>query len=289
MDVRWEDLQTILALVRHGSLQSAAAVLGINYTTVARRVTRAEDDFGQPLFERLASGYEANDEARLMAQYAERMEEESNALQRELAGQDNRMTGLLTITAPPLLVPTHLAPVMRSFTKRYPLVELFIRGSNQVLNLNRKEADLAIRISNSPDDNLVGRKLAKQEAGFFATPALDKKSSDTSATLPWLMHQSWGELPKECQRFRPHHRIAARFDDMVALIGAARAGLGVAKLPIFLGNSTPGLRRLTNSPALAYPDIWVVSHRDMKDAAKVRAFKDELFEFYAGRQHEFLT
>lgn len=289
MNVRWEDLQTILALVRHGSLQGAADSLAVNYTTVARRVTRAEEDFGETLFERLATGYQANEQARLMAQFAERMEEESIALGRELAGQDATLRGPLTITAPQLLVATHLARVVRDFCEEYPEVELLVRGSNALLDLNRKEADLAIRVTNTPDESLVGKRLTKQHAAAFATAALGRKITKKTAAVPWLAHESAPAVPKESLVLYPGGYVRARFDETSAMIGAARIGLGVVKLPLFLGRSTTGLVQVPVLPPQPYPDIWMVSHRDMRNAAKVRAFKEILIQYFVQHRDQFVA
>ena len=147
MKLDWDDLHTVLKLVRHKTLAGAADALGVNYTTVARRIRRAETALEQPLFERLADGYRPTHAARVVADHAAKMEGNEHALRRALQGLDSGLSGRLTITAPQLLIANFLAPVFDIFNRAHPDIELRILASNELLDLTRLEADLAIRIS----------------------------------------------------------------------------------------------------------------------------------------------
>jgi len=139
-------------LVRHQTLAGAAAALDVNYTTVARRIHRAEEALGQLLFERLADGYRPTEAAKVVASHAEKMETAEFDLRRYLQVADTALTGSLTITAPQLLISYFLAPVLEEFDQKYPQIELRILATNDILDLTRLEADLAIlRTRNWPD------------------------------------------------------------------------------------------------------------------------------------------
>ncbi|WP_158965233.1 LysR family transcriptional regulator [Chachezhania sediminis] len=290
MDADWDDLKTVLALVRHGTLAAAGADLGVSYTTVARRVQRAEQALGEKLFERLADGYRPTDTARLVADYAHRMESEQTTLLRKIQGRDRRLSGKLVITAPQLLIGPYLAPVLDQFTRIHPAVDLQIRATNDLLDLNRREADLAIRIHDSPGDALIGVRLcAQQRASFASTEAAKRIERDPAAPIPWLVFADRPEIPKAAQDRCPNGRVRMVFDDMAALLGAAQAGLGVVRIPFFLGRSTPWLVQVPFLPPEPYPDVWAVAYDDIWRSAKVAAFRTLLVPHFRARRQDFVA
>lgn len=286
-DPDWGDLKTVLALVRHGSLAAAGQALGVNYTTVARRIARVEQALDQTLFERLADGYHPTEEAQLIGEHAARMEADADAMLRQLSGQDSRLRGPLVITAPQLLIAHVLAPVLQDFAKAYPDIDLHLRASNDLLDLNRREADLAIRISRAPGDSLMGRRLtAQKSAAFAAASYVEAMAKAPEAPIDWLVYEAMAELPAAVRAQSPQSRIAMVFDDMVAMAGAAQAGLGVVRMPLFLGRAL-GLQPLDLMPAQPYADIWVVAHADLWPSAKVTAFRQMLVPFFKAQGARF--
>ncbi|NNK66520.1 MAG: LysR family transcriptional regulator [Rhodobacteraceae bacterium] len=289
MKLGWDDIKTVHALVRGGSLAAAATELGVNYTTVARRIQRAEDTLGLKLFERLADGYAPTDTARLVAEHAAKMEAEEHSLMRQLAGRDGRLSGKLTVTAPQLLIAHLLAPMLETFVKQHPEVDLRVPATNDILDLSRREADLAVRISREPGDTLKGLRLARQHTASFATQGwADRIAADPSAPIDWILYDAYPRLPDIVTARYPSSRVRYRFDDMVAILGAAQSGLGLARLPMFLGRVTPGLVQVPVLPPQPYADIWVVGHADVWPSAKVRAFRDCLVPHLRARRDLFV-
>ena len=274
MDIAWDDLRTVLLLVRHKTLAGAAAELGVNYTTVARRIRRAEEALRVALFDRLADGYRPTDAALIVAQHAEDMETAEHDLRRRIQGTESEMTGVLTITAPQLLISSFLAPVLDAFDRAHPQIELRVLATNDILDLTRLEADLAIRISRSPGDSLKGLRLLQQESASFARPDIVQRiRSDPSAMIDWIVYDAYPDVPKLASTEFPNQRVRFRFDDMVAMIGAAQAGLGVIRMPMFLGRTTDGLELAPVLQPQPYPDIWVVGHPDVWPSRKLEAFR----------------
>lgn len=277
MDMAWDDLRTVLALVRHGSLAGAGGALGVNYTTVARRIRRAEDALGLPLFERLADGYTPTEMAHLIAEHAAQMEQAEHALMRRMKGAETQLSGPLVITASQLLIANFLTPVLDQFTATYPAVELRILATNDLLDLSRREADLAVRISRTPGDELTGLRLLSQDTASFASPDWAARiAQDPHAMIDWVVYDATPDVPKGISPDYPNTQVRFRFDDMVALIGAAQAGLGVLRMPMFLGRTISGLEQVPVLPPRSYPDIWVVGHPDVWPSAKARAFREVL-------------
>ena len=275
--INWDDMQTVLALVRRGTLAEAGAELGLTYTTVARRIRRAEEALGRPLFERRPEGYHATQDALEIADAAARMEIEEHAALRRLSGRAQDLSGPLSLTAPPLLIQTLLTPLLADFTARNPLVDLSVLASNGVLDLSRREADLALRISRDPQESLVGRKLVEQMSGFFAVPDVATAAVKTpQAPLDWVLFAGHAAPPIAARKAHPDIRVRARLDDMPSMIAAAQAGMGALRMPVFLARAYPGLVPLPHIPLQPYAPIWLLSHRDLQSSAKVTAMKNVL-------------
>ena len=290
MSAHWDDLKTVLHLVRGGSLSSAAAALDVSYTTVARRVKRAEDDLGVQLFDRLVDGYQATEAGEAVARKAAAMETEEMDLLRNLAGAEKVVSGPLTITAPQLLCSTHLIPVFQEFSERCPDVELHVRSDNTLLDLNRREADLAIRVSDAPGDSLTGRILTRQESLPFATKEwAEKLSDDPTHPVSWIVPE---RLPTSFKKFVPElptEGVVLRSDDMLTMIEAARAGMGVVVLPAFLGRHAPDLHELQICDPMPFPEIWAVAHRDVWRSARVTAFREVLLSHFKAHSQLFVA
>lgn len=287
-NLNWDDIRSILALVQSGSLSKAGTRLGLNYTTVARRIQRAEDSLGQPLFERHPEGYVPLPEAHEIARAAERMQQEEFSLMRRLAGKQPDLAGPLTFTAPQLLIQSHLAPVLAEFITLYPDIDLTVKASYDILDLSRREADLALRISHEPQSALVGRRLCDQRSAFFARPDIaEAATTRPEDPVPWLLFAHQPNVPEIAQAVHPNIKIQARFDDMSTLLAAARAGMGVLRMPLYLGSATQGVVRLPNLPATPYAPVWLLNHRDLQRNPKVVALKDLLVPWFRKHRHVF--
>lgn len=290
MNVQWDDLKTVMHLVRGGSLAAAALALDVNYTTVARRIARAESALNTALFERLADGYKPTEAGLAVARHASEMEVHEHGLIRDLAGRDERFSGQLVISAPQLLIGPHLSEVIEQYCATHPDVELSLRASNDLVDLSRREADLAIRISNSPGDSLKGVRLAKQHSASFASQKwADRILANRNTMVEWVTYDQLGDVPKFVSKNWPNHRTKLRCNDMVAMIGAAQAGVGVVRMPMFLGRSTPGLVQVPVLPPQPYPDIWVVAHPDVWPSARVAAFRERLVPYFCANRAQFVA
>ncbi|MFK7940504.1 MAG: LysR family transcriptional regulator [Roseovarius sp.] len=284
----WNDLKTLLYLAQAGSLAGAAQALNVNYTTVARRVTRLEAALGQKLFERLADGYRPTVAGETVAQYAAQMERQSFDLLRALGQQDQSLSGSLVVTAPELLCATFLPPLFDRFCTRHPEVQLEVRAAVDMLDLDRREADLAIRISDTPGDQLKGLRLTTQHTASFATQDWADRIADTpSGVIDWVVFSGLGQVPREAMRRAPGSRVKLMFDDMTAMIGAARAGLGVVRAPTFLGRHYKDLVQVPLLDPQPYADIWAVAHRDVWPTARVAAFRDCLLPYFKEHKASF--
>lgn len=273
MNLNWNDLRFVLETVRHGGLSGAARALKVNHATVSRRIAAAEAAVGARLFDRAKAGYRPTEAGVEAAAIAEQMEARSHELSRSLTARDQALGGSLTITAPQLLVERLLAPILHDFKQAYPAIDLSIVAANRALNLSAHEADVAFRISDSPGDTLVGRRVTEQKAAVFVSRALlEALGDDPARPLDWIRFAHWPGPPDVLKEAWPQRRVTLTVDDMYAALAGVRAGFGATRMPCFIGDSEPDLVRLPAVPLLAYRPLWVLTHADLRHTRKVTTF-----------------
>ncbi len=271
----WDDLKYALETVRHDGVSGAARSLGVNHATVSRRIAALEDRLGARLFDRLPAGYAPTEAGLVAAEAAERMEQAGADLQRAIGSMDQSLTGPLIVTAPQLLVERVLAPILSDFAATYPDIDLSLAATNDTLNLARREADVAIRIAADPEPSLIGLKVSDQRAAVYAhADLIADLNANPDQPLNWIRFSHWPVRPGDLMVNWPNRRVVLSVDDMIAAIGACRAGIGATRMACFLGDSDPQLRRLPGVEPFAYAPVWVLSHADLRKTPRVAAFRD---------------
>jgi DNA-binding transcriptional LysR family regulator len=165
--MNWDDLRIFLAVARSGSISSGAKQLGLQHSTVSRRIRKLAQELEVRLFDRVPSGYELTPAGEKLARAAERMELEVLAVDGTLAGTDLRPAGLLRVTAIDNMATTILMPMFAGFSREYPEVTLRLLIANSDISLARREADVAIRLTNTPPDTLVGKRVATVSSAVY--------------------------------------------------------------------------------------------------------------------------
>ena len=282
----WGDLRFVLETVRHGGLSGAARELGVNHATVARRIAAAEAALGAPLFDRRPTGYVPTQAGEDAARTAAAFEAEHATLSRTIAAREDKLIGPLTVTAPQLMIQTVLAPILGDFARAYPGITLTVLGANATLNLAHREADVAIRISDDPDPDLVGRRVAAQNSAVYAhRDYVEALITSGSKRLDWLRFLHWERAPKPVMEHYPETEILMFLDDMVAMLGAVRAGLGATRMACFLGDSDPALARVPNLPLMPYASIWVLTHADLRHVPRIATFSRFVSDALRSKAH----
>ncbi len=157
----WDDLRLVKAIAEARNLPAAATWIGVNHSTAFRRLKQIEEALGLALFEKHRSGYTLTAAGEEIAALAARVDEDVAAVTRKLAGQDVAPSGELRIATNDSLLIDLLTPLFAAFRERYPDVRLDILISNQALNLAKRDADVAIRATDNPPENLIGRRAAR--------------------------------------------------------------------------------------------------------------------------------
>lgn len=161
MIMKWNDIPFVLAIAEYGTLQEAAQALNVNYTTVWRRIQGLEKEMGAQLFIGGRKGYEPTQIGREVIHYARSISDNMNAIERVISGQNTELKGLIRITAPAQAINTLLPSTLKIFQTLYPQIQLDIVLGNEALDLEAREADIAIRVTHQVPSNLIGRCLGK--------------------------------------------------------------------------------------------------------------------------------
>lgn len=278
----WNDINLVLAICRSGTLSGAARALGINHSTVFRRINAIEKDLGVRLFDRLPTGYAMTEAGEAVHATAERIENEVFGLSRRMAGRDLSLQGQLRVTAPDGLALTILMPHIASFCRAYPDIRLDFAVTNSFLELSQREADVAIRFTASPPETVVGRRICKFAITVYgAKKYLKGVARNSLETYDWLLPGEGLERVPAAKWLAQHYpaaRIALRSNTFLSLREAAKQGLGVAPLPCFLGDREVTLQRLMQPPKELDSELWVLIHPDLRYTARVRVFVDFLVD-----------
>ncbi len=278
----WDDLRIVLAIARAGGLRKAAAALGVNHSTMFRRLNALEHALGSKLFERLAAGYRPTDSGQRLLEAAERMETEALALDRDLTGRDTRLTGTVRVTASETLAFGALSGEIALFRTQHPGIAVELMVDNRVLDLSRREADIAFRAARPAEGDLFGRKLADVVWRFYAAPGYFKAHGKPRALRDLDKHDviGWGEAtqPTKAAAWLAKHStktpVSYRTGSLVNQMLAAKAGIGLALLPTYLGGNQAGLAPVMPPLADLRTELWLVTHRSLKDTARIRAFME---------------
>lgn len=275
-----EDLALVQAVAAAAGLAGAARRLGVDVSTVFRRLGALEQRLGLKLFERHRTGYVATEAGDEMAALASRLEEEIAAVSRRLAGRAAEPAGEVRVTTNDTLLIHLLTPIFAAFRRAYPAVRLDIVLSNEALNLHRRDADVAIRVTPAPPDTLIGRRVATVAWALYARQGTAEPGADLSG------HQhDWVGLgdgmasvaaARYVRRQAPPERIVFKVNTVVALVDAVEEGIGIGPLPCYVADRRPGLVRLAPPEPEIAGSLWLLAHPELRRAPRVRALLDML-------------
>jgi DNA-binding transcriptional LysR family regulator len=278
----WDDLRFVLAIARSGNLAAAAQALAVNHSTMFRRLNTLEAALGTTLFERLATGYRTTDSGLRLIEAAERMETEALALDRDLTGRDTRLSGQLRVTCSETMGFRILTGEIARFGQQHPGITVDLSVDNRLIDLSRREADVALRATRPTEGDLFGRKLADIRWGLFASPdylkarPAPKRVDDlgTHAIIGWSDAAPQTKAAGWLERHVPVSAIGFRSSTLLNQFIAAKDGLGIALLPIYLPAGDDGIARALGPLKDLTTEMWIVTHRSLKDTARVRAFME---------------
>ncbi len=271
--MNWDDVKIFLAITKAGGLKKAANALGIHHSSCARRINALENDLGVKLFDRLPSGYALTHGGEELLKSAQQIEQGFNSIDRNIVGKDLRIEGDLCLTLTNGLACHLLMPDLHEFMLCYPDINLKIVMSYAVRDLASREADVAIRHVENPPDSLMGKRVGR----IFHNAYASKKylaSHDLQASPENCHWLGWGDSSNHLKwtgkSLYPEISIKGNMYSDVLQLAAAKAQIGIATLPCYIGDSDADLARIPNVVSKASDVLWVLAHKDMVKNARVR-------------------
>jgi DNA-binding transcriptional LysR family regulator len=220
-------------------------------------------------------------EAEKMLDAAQEVETTLFDMQRQIAGHELRLEGNLRVTTTDTLMVSLIGPHLASFHRKHPYIVVDLVMTNNILDLSRRDADVAVRPTKAPESPLVGRRIADIKFAIYASPSYLDNSSVTSISQQWIGFDTalQATLPGQWLDANIEEgKICMRGDSFITLKIAAENGMGLALLPHYLGDSSSLLKRLPQSIDELTTGLWLLTHPDLIRSAKVHAFMDHFAE-----------
>lgn len=285
-DFNWNDLRAFLAVARSGRLTVAAARVGMDHTTVGRRIAALETALGARLFDRSPQGYALTGHGERLMPTAEQIESLTLQAANEVGEADQALTGTVRIGAPEGFGSYVLAPLMGALADRHPDLQIQLVAIPGVLSLSKREADIAVTLSPPREGRLVTRKLTDYGLSLYAAPAYLDARPPILTRADMAGHRFIGYIgdllyaPELDYMEAPDVdiHVGLQSSNLIAQLQAALAGAGLCVLPDFIAAREPGLRRVLPDTVHLDRSLWLVTHADLKSLARIRAVTTMILE-----------
>jgi len=280
----WDNLRLFLAVAEAGTVKAAADSIGVSHTTVLRRMDQFEQEIEAKLFKRLQSGYELTDFGRGILSGTLDVRQRVEQLELQIKGQDSKLDGCLRISQPES-ENINLYPVYAEFRKLYPNITLQITSSSKLSNLKRQEVDVALRFIEKPQDLLVGRCVGRVDFGIYGSKEYFRKFEKTPdlKDLDWILLRDFSKKSSKAKDLESwiskrvkHPKISLQTETSSDIINAACAGIGVGFMSTISAKRYDKLIALPlDTPAFSLK-LWVLTHKDLRHTAMVKAFMEHI-------------
>ena len=284
----WDDVKLFLALARSRTVGVAATALRVDGSTVSRRLARLEETLAARLFERSRDGIVPTEAADELVPIAEEIEATMARFTTATDGLERDIRGEVRITCPPDVASVVVAPLLHAITARYPALRIVLDASESIVDLTRREADLALRVVKPTSGDLVVKKVFSSVGWILAGSAVHARAPlRVWSAVPWV---GWGErrahvpAARWLTRYAPEVEPLVRTDSLTVQLTVLGTGLGVGLIPA--PSVAPfGLVPIPLAPKLraaagTWPrdDLYLVTHRALRDVPRIRAVWDMLAE-----------
>lgn len=281
-DFNWNDLRSFLAVARAGKLTAAARNIGIDHSTLSRRISALESALRVQLFERRSLGYTLTNAGEELLQESRAMESMALALQARVSNTDLGLTGAVRIGSPEGFGTYFLAPHLGALSSDHPDLEIELVANPRSFSLSKREADVAVTMSMPDHGRLLARKLTDYELGLYASKRYLELNGPVLSPADLEHHHMVGYiddllaspeldyLSEVSKVHDPRVRISNILTQSAAVVGS----VGVGVLPYFIARTQPSLVRLLPDTIKIIRSYWLVTHEDVRDLARVRATMD---------------
>jgi DNA-binding transcriptional LysR family regulator len=281
----WSDLRHLIAVSRHGSTLAAAKALGVNQSTVHRRIAELERRVGLVLVKRHATGYRLSEVGEALIGDVLAVETATNALERRVLSLKNDLTGIVRLTCPEPVVPRIVASgILDRLHQRHPGLAVEFVTSDRYLDVARGEADVAFRSGEPLDESLVGRKICDSVWAVYASQSYVQQHGAPSGIQDLARHAMIGfdgimqnhRVAKWLPTVVPNARVVSRSNSMLGTLSAVKAGIGIAPLPTTLGDAEETLVQVLPPVPELTRSWYVLTHPDLRNTPRVAAFIDHV-------------
>ncbi|CAI8977067.1 LysR family transcriptional regulator [Pseudomonas sp. IT-P253] len=276
--MNWDDARVFLAVEREKTLRGAGRALNLDQATVGRRIAALEHALRATLFLRTSEGYALTTAGEVALRSAEKMEHFAHELVRQTQGTDTRLAGDVRVTSTDLIALEFLLPAIERLHALHPEVRVLLDTSTRMLNLAKREADIAVRSVRPDNPDLVARRIARWPMALFASSAYLERLGTPVAGSAFAGHDLvlWAGNRSPTLAGEPIHagRIVSTFNSSLMLRTAVKAGIGIGELPVHLAEHD-GLVQIWPEPARgAVYEVWLVTHQDLRHTARIAAMID---------------
>lgn len=274
--MHWDDARIFLAVAREGSFSNAAKRLGVQHSTVSRRIRALEEKLAAPLIERKASGYVLTEAGQELETSALRIEKELLSFEGAIGNHADDAAGELRVTAILNMASTILMPYFARFSAAYPKIQLNVQVTNDSVRLSEREADVAIRQTNNPGETLIGTRLTTIASAVYGSRRYCAALRSGKVAEKWIgvdccdNHRNW---TKQAWPQADHEFYV---DETSLTLAALKEGLGVGFLPCFLGDSDPDLERFREPESQHELGLWLLYHCDLRNTKRVTLFREHM-------------
>lgn len=295
-DPEWSDFKIILALGRGGSVAGAARILGIDSSTVSRRLTAVEEAIGATLIIRGGREFVLTPEGKQAFAAAENIEREANALTKGIRETRNEISGVVRISTVPSLTRA-LIHFSEALTRKYPNLSVELGAAYKIVDLAKGDADIAIRMVKPTEIDVIGKRAFEWGNGLFASKAYaaeyglptcadDLRNHKLVRYVETMLHLPWFNF---VELYCGTNKSTVRVDSTEMAMGAISSGAGIGVIACYYGDANANLVRALPEP-IAMSTGWIVYHESQRGSARIKAVVDLLGEtfdqqrdFFAGR------
>lgn len=271
----WDDIKLFLALAQAGSTRQAAELVGVNASTISRKLAALEEALSARLVERLPDGLRLTQAGSDVVAVALEMNESVRSMTRRVAGADRKLVGTVRISVPEIVAAT-VGDTLDDVLSEHPGLQVEFRVDDSVIDLSRHEVDIAVRVSDTPHPELVGRKLGRANVGIYATELYWRRypydiNDERHRWVEWPSYVHRKSAYEWVNREAPVRRVAVFAASSQAVLAATSGGVGVAVLPHVYARRISTLVSRYALPDACGTDVWALTHREISRNARVRA------------------
>lgn len=274
------DLRFVAAIADTGTLAGAARRLGVNHATAFRRLEALERKLGVRLFERGGGRYSPTPAGEELARAGTLIESEALQSLRKVAGQDLRPSGAVRVTTTDTIATVFLPAMASEFHRGHPGIALHVTTGNELHNLSRRDADIAVRPAEKPPEHLIGKRIGALAMAAYGERGYLRRTRKVEGLKEhgWLAldeSMSYHRSLKWLARTAPNAPLVYRTNSFIGLQQACASGLGLAVLPCFVADHDKRLQRVTPPLEELQVMLWLLMHPDLRKTARVST----VFEF----------